>query len=127
MTDLHCVRCAPNGTEAKEDTLAVLFPHHKSWGLCSTVPHSGAPRSALCMGSAQGTAGDIQPCCALCLAEFMAPRPEHQEEHLNNRNLNIHESLSPHEMHPRVMRELADTVTKLLLVMLGQLQTLVAG
>lgn len=40
LTDLHRVRRVLNGMEAKENALAFLFPHHKSWGLCSTVPHS---------------------------------------------------------------------------------------
>lgn len=35
---------------------------------------------------------------------------ERVQDHL--RNLNLHESMEPHEMHCRILRELADAISK---------------
>lgn len=128
MTDVHRVRHTLNATGEKGNALAFLFPHPatRAGGSAPQLLTWGHPEVHYCMGSARGSAGNIPPCCALCLPECTAPGPEHQEQHLNNGNLNIHESVGPHQMHPSILRELAEVVAKPLLVMLGQLQTLVA-
>jgi len=41
----------------------------------------------------------------------------------HSRNLNIHESMGPDEMHPRILRELADVVAKAMATCHGKLKS----
>ena len=50
------------------------------------------------------------------LGSNIPPTVSKDEVHTHLRNLNIHKSMGLKEMHPRVLRELADEVTKSLSV-----------